>query len=79
MEWDVQDATTGEWGAMQLETHSPDGTSIAIRCSQGASGEYFVNTTARSPGWWGSRFDIRLNVTDLDAKAIYAADDYPPI
>lgn len=78
MEWDVQDATTDEWGAMQLGTHSPDGTSIAIRYSQGASGEYFVNTTATSPGWWGSRFDVRLNVNDLDAKAIYAADDYPP-
>lgn len=78
-EWDVQQVTTDEWGAMELDTLSSDGISITIRFSQAASGEHFINTTATSPSWWGAYFQVRLNVSNVDAKATFAADDYPPI
>lgn len=78
-EWEVQAVTTDEWGAVELETRSPDGISITVRYSQGDSGAYVVNTTATSQSWWGSNLDDRLNVYNIDAKVHYAADAYPPI
>lgn len=76
--WAVHELTTDRWGAMELDTHSPDGVSITIRYSQGEAGEHFVNTTATSPSWWGSPYDVRLNSYDVDVDAIYPADEYPP-
>lgn len=76
--WDVHELTTDEWGAMELDTYSSDGVSITIRYSQGEAGEHFVNTTATSPSWWGSSYDVRLNSYDVDVDATYAADEYPP-
>lgn len=75
--WDVQQPTTDQWGATELAAGSPDGVSVTIRHSQIESGQHFVSTRATSPSWWGSYFDVGLNVYDIDTEATYAAGDYP--
>jgi hypothetical protein len=75
--WDVGDAVTDEWGAVELEALSPDGVSVRVRYSEGEAGQRFVNVTATSPSWWGSNFDVRLNTYDIDAERSYAAEDFP--
>lgn len=77
--WGVQQVVTDEWGAMELDTRSSDGVSVTIRYSQVESGEHFVNTRATSPGWWGSQYDVRLDVYDIDGEATFAADEYPQL
>lgn len=75
--WDVGDAVTDEWGAVELETRSPEGVSVRVRYSTGEAGRRFVNVRATSPSWWGSSYEVRLNSADIDAEQSYAADDYP--
>lgn len=77
--WDVQQPVTDQWGATELDAQSPDGVSVTIRHSQVESGQHFINATATSPSWWGSYFDVRLNVYDIDSEATYAAGDYPQL
>ncbi|GAA2459965.1 hypothetical protein GCM10009857_26150 [Agromyces soli] len=75
--WDVGDAVTDEWGAVELEARSPDGVSVRVRYSKGESGQRFVNVTATSPSWWGSSYDVRLDTFEIDAEQSYAAEDFP--
>ncbi|MFK4729412.1 hypothetical protein ROT00_06980 [Agromyces mediolanus] len=75
--WEVEDAVTDEWGAVELETRSPAGVSVRVRFSTGAGGQQFVNTTATSPSWWGASFEVRLNTAGIDAEQRFTADDFP--
>lgn len=75
--WVVGDAVTDEWGAVELETRSPEGVSVRVRYSTGEAGRRFVNVRATSPSWWGSSYEVRLNTADIDTEQDYPADDYP--
>jgi hypothetical protein len=74
--WATESVTTDQWGARELDVHSPDGVSVTIRYST-VDGQGFINTRAKSSSWWGSRYDVRVPDGAVDEKQMWAADDFP--